>query len=95
MGIVIVWEPKRNSQRCESEDEAIKKIRRAVPDAQPDPTWTPSPGGVTSIKNVWRVHGGRTVKVASIVETAVPIPQPETKICPPSDLPFTSDDGGD
>jgi hypothetical protein len=91
MGILIVWEPKNNKQRCDSEEEAMTKIRRAVPDAKPDLAWTQTPDGTSSIKNVWRFHGGRTVKVATIVDTAAALPQPETKICPPSDLSLSSD----
>jgi hypothetical protein len=84
MAIMIVWEPRRNRQRCASEEEAMTKIRRAVPDAQPEPTWTQAADGTTSIKHVWRVHGGRTVKVASLIDTADDTPQPQTQICPPS-----------
>jgi hypothetical protein len=88
MGTMIIWEPKNNKQRCDSEEEAMTKIRRVVPDAEPDLDWTQAPGGTTSVKNVWRIHRGRTVKVASVVDAAMVVPQPETKICPPSDLPL-------
>jgi hypothetical protein len=89
MAIMIVWEPRRNRQRCASEEEAMTKIRRAVPDAQPDPSWTPTADGTTTEKSVWRVFGGRTVKVAILIETADNTPQPQTQICPPSKSAFT------